>query len=36
MRKLVTLVVTSSRRYLNHWLGIQSLQSAPPDLSRRP
>ncbi len=35
MRKLVAMVVTGSRRYLDHWLGIQSLQSAPSRLSRR-
>ena len=34
MRKLVSLVVTGSKRYLDHWLGIQSLQGSPPDVSR--
>ena len=36
MEKLVRLVVRGSRRYLDHWLGIQSLQGSPPDVSRKP
>ena len=36
MRKLVALVVTGSKRYLDHWLGIQSLQGTQPDISSRP
>lgn len=36
MGKLVRLVVRGSKRYLDHWLGIQSLQGSPPDVSRKP